>query len=186
MKARVASLTVALLLLLQTTAAATPPLEERFHFVDGPRVLVGATAECRAATGNPTFVVMGLFEGDVHIQGFFDNDGLIVGRTDRFPDFKTTVWSPTTGKSYTSPSPASLHADFPGGARLGGPAIIAVSGLVEKFDGVDMEGGHEVWEGVVPGFRPSGIPRIQFLRRISTSGPDLDTPVRVARCNAVL
>ena len=163
--------------LLGSSAYAEPPTQERTHFDDTVR-LVRASNICG-------FDVFGHFQGDQHFTLFYDRTGAIDREVDTFPDFKVTVFAPSTGKSYTSASPAVLHTQYTDGAAIGSPAIAELTGLVEKVDGVDIDSGRLVFNAIVVGRDAAGVPTIQFLSVISSSGPDLDTTIGRARCNAV-
>jgi hypothetical protein len=164
------------LLLMQSVAVAQPPLRERGH-IDDTILLPGATAQCG-------FNIFGHFEGDFQFTVFY-KDGAIVSEVDTFPSFKITVFAPSTGKSYTSASPAVLHTWYTEGARIGSTAIAAVSGLFEKVGSVDMEGGRVVFEAVVVDYDAAGVPLIEFVREISSSGPHLDAFIGAQRCAAM-
>ncbi len=169
---------VAALFLFQLGAAASPPLQETGHF-DNTALLPGATAVCG-------FPVFGHFEGDFHFTVFYDQDGNIVREVDTFPSATTTVYAPSTGKSYTSASPAVLHTTYTNGAAIGSTATAALTGLLEKIDDIDMDGGRVVFEARVTRYDAAGVPIIQFVRVISSSGPDLDAPIRFQRCAAMM
>ena len=125
--------------LLGSSAYAEPPTQERTHFDNTVR-LVRASNICG-------FDVFGHFEGDQHFTLFYDRTGAIDREVDTFPDFKVTVFAPSTGKSYTSASPAVLHTQYTDGAAIGSPAIAELTGLVEKVDGVDIDSGRLVFNG---------------------------------------
>ncbi len=157
---------VAALFLFQLGAAASPPLQETGHY-DNTALPPGATAVCG-------FPVFGHFEGDFHFTVFYDQDGNIVREVDTFPSATITVYAPSTGKSYTSASP------------IGSTATAARTGLLEKIDDIDMDGGRVVFEARVTRYDAAGVPIIQFVRVISSSGPDLDAPIRFQRCAAMM
>jgi len=158
-------------------AYAQPPTQETNHF-DVTRLLIRASKICG-------FEVFGHFEGTSHFVVFYDRSGAIDREVDTFPDVKVTVFAPSTGKSYTSASPAVLHTQYTDGAAIGSSAIAELTGLVEKVDGVDMDGGRLVFNAIVVGRDAAGVPRIRFTSVISSSGPDLETTIGRARCNAV-
>ena len=168
---------VAALFVLQLGASASPPLQETGHY-DNTMLLPGATRACG-------FPVFGRFEGDFRSTVFYDNNGNIVREVDTFPTARITVWAPFTGKSYTSASPAAQHIDYTDGASLGSSAIVSLTGLLEKIDGVDLDGGRLVFEAVVDGYDAAGVPHIHFVREISSNGPDLDAFIGAQRCAAV-
>jgi hypothetical protein len=168
---------VAALLVFQVGASASPPLRETGH-TDATFLLPGATAQCG-------FDVFGHFEGDFRFTVFRDKDGRIVREIDTFPSFKATVFAPSTRKSYTSASPAVLHATYTPGAAIGSMAIVTITGLLEKIGDIDMVGGRLEFEAVVVAYDDVGVPITQFVREISRSGPHLDAPFGVQRCAAM-
>ena len=168
---------VAALFLFQLAASAAPPLQETGHY-DNTVLLRGATRACG-------FPVYGRFQGDFRSTVFLDRDGNIVREVDTFPTATVTVWAPSTGKSYTSASPAVLHTTYTNGAAIGSTAIATLTGLLEKIDGVDMDGGRFVFEAVVDGYDAAGVPHITFVQEISSVGPDLDAFIGIQRCAAV-
>lgn len=171
------SLAIALVLVLSGAAAAEQPLQERFH-VDNDIRLGAASAVCG-------FEVRGHFEGDRHFTVFYDNTGAIVREVDTFPSLTLTVYAPSTGKSYTSVSPAVLITYYTDGAAIGSHATAFTAGLAERIPGVDMNGGRFVFDAVVIGYDEAGVPLIRFVAEISSVGPDYDTTIAAARCAGV-
>lgn len=170
-------LVVAVLLASQGTAAAVGPLQVSHH-VDATFRLGPASAVCG-------FDVFGHFEGDFNYKVFYDRNGNIVREIDTFPSFKVTISAPYTGKSYTSASPAVLHTSYTNGAAIGSAAIAAETGLLEKFGGVDMVAGRRAFNAIVVDYDDDGVPLIQFVSEISSTGQTLDSTFAAARCNAV-
>lgn len=170
-------LAIALMLASQSSATAGAPLQEWQDF-DFDFLLPGATAACG-------FPVRAHLEGRAHFTVFYDQEGQIIREVDTFPSLKITVYSPTTGKSYTSAQPAVLITDYEPGAAIGSEAIAYASGLFEKIGDVALEGGRIVFSAEVVAYDPAGVPLIQFTGAISESGPHVDGPIGVARCNAV-
>jgi hypothetical protein len=177
-RARIAAVfVVALLQGLGTAASAEAPLQERFH-VDSDVRLGAASAVCG-------FEVRGHFEGDRHFTVFYDNTGAIVREVDTFPSLTLTVYALSTGKSYTSVSPAVLITYYTDGAAIGSHATAFVAGLAERIPGTDINGGRFVFDAVVVGYDAAGVPLIQFVAEISSVGPDYDTTIAAARCAGV-
>jgi hypothetical protein len=168
---------VAALFVFQIGASASPPLVETGHY-DDTVLLPGATARCG-------FPIYGRFQGDFRATVFYDNGGNIVREVDTFPMATVTVYAPSTGKSYTSASPAVLITTYTDGASIGSTAVASLNGLFEKIDGVDLDGGRFVFEAVVDGYDTAGVPQITFVREISSVGPDLDAFIGVQRCAAM-
>ncbi|HJW48688.1 MAG TPA: hypothetical protein VJ726_04665 [Candidatus Limnocylindria bacterium] len=177
MRTLLAALVAGLLLVSGSSAAANPPLQEWEH-VDVDVRLNGASNVCG-------FEVRAHFEGDTHFIVFFDRDGNIIREVDTAPSFKTTVYAPSTGKSYTSTSPAVLTQFYTNGAVVGSPVIAVITGLVERIPGVDLDGGRFVFNAVVIRHDAAGVPIIQFTSEISSTGPDLEGSIAAARCAAV-
>ena len=168
---------VAALFIFQVGASAAPPLQETGHY-DYTVLLPGATRICG-------FPVYGHFQGDFRLTVFYDNNGRIVREVDTFPMATVTVYAPSTGKSYTSASPAVLITTYTNGASVGSTAIASLNGLLEKIDGVDLDSGRFVFEAAVDGYDAAGVPQIHFVREISSVGADLDAFIGAQRCAAV-
>jgi hypothetical protein len=166
---------VAALFVFQVGASASPPLQEWGH-QDDTFLLPGATRLCG-------FNVYGHFEGDFHFTVFYDKAGNIVREVDTFPSFRVTIYAPSTGKSYTSARPAVLQTTYTDGASIGSTAIAAEVGLFEKVDSIALVGGRFVYEAEVVDYDDAGVPLIEFVREISSSGPQAN--VAVARCAAM-
>src|SRR5437868_9503179 len=147
-------------------AFAQPPLQEWIHR-DFTNRLNGASRACG-------FDVFGHFEGDLHWVVFYDRSGAIDRKVDTASNFTVTVWAPSTGKSYTTVSAASLHTQYTNGAAVGSTATAELTGLLEKFDGVAMDGGRLVFSAVVVGYDAAGVPLIDTVSTISSSGPDIE------------
>lgn len=173
----VSILVVVLMQVLGSYATADPPLQERFH-VDNDLRLNGASNVCG-------FEVRGHFEGDAHYTVFYDQTGAIVREVDTFPTSTLTVYAPSTGKSYTSVSPAVLITYYTEGAAVGSHATAFVAGLAERIPGVDLNGGRFVFDAVVVGYDAAGVPLIRLVAEISSVGPDYDTTIAAARCAGV-
>ncbi|HKY50736.1 MAG TPA: hypothetical protein VJP45_05720, partial [Candidatus Limnocylindria bacterium] len=158
-------------------ARAGAPLQEREH-TDIDVRLGGASNACG-------FEIRGHFEGDSHFVVFYDSTGAIIREVDTFPSFTVTIYALTTGKSYTSVSPAVLTQYYTDGAVVGSPVIAVVTGLVERIPGVGIDSGRFVFNAVVVDHDAAGVPIIQFVSEVSSVGPDLDTSIGVARCAGV-
>jgi hypothetical protein len=174
-RAHVLASIAVLMLLLGTNATASPPLQERGH-IDDTFLAPGATRLCH-------FDVMVHLEGDFHFALFYDKAGNIVREVDTFPSLRVTIYAPSTGKSYTSAKPAVLLTTYRDGAVIGSTAIAAEVGLFEKIDDIALVGGRFVYEAVVTGYDEAGVPLIEFVREISSSGPQAN--VSAARCAAM-
>lgn len=170
-------LAIALMLATQTSALADPPLQEWQDF-DFDLLLRGATAAC----GFPVRIAI---EGRAHFIVFYDNEGRIIREVDTFPSLKVTVYSETTGKSYTSAQPAVLITNYEPGAAIGSSATAIAVGLFEKIGDVGLEGGRIVFDAVVVDYDPAGVPLIQITGVVEQNGPHIDGPIGVARCEAV-
>jgi hypothetical protein len=165
---------------LQGVAVAQPPLQEWRDLTATHVLLMGATARCG-------FDIFADAEGRSHYIVFYDNAGAIVSEVDVFPALKITVYAPSTGKSYTTVSPAVLHTYYTEGARIGSVATGELTGLLEKVDDIQMDSGRLVFLSHVVGYDGAGVPLIGGAPTvISSVGPNLDTPpIGQARCNAM-
>lgn len=154
----------ALLTAMQGNASADQPLQVRHH--------VDADVPANVASRICGFEIRAHFEGDANIKVFYDNDGNIVREVDTFPSWKVTVYRPGTDQAYTSASPQVLHFYYTDGAALNSVVTIVGTGLLERIPGVGMDSGRVVFEAVVIGY-DAGVPVTQFVREVSSAGPDL-------------
>jgi hypothetical protein len=156
---------VALLLAMQTSAAADQPLQLRRH--------VDADVRGNVASAICGFEIRVHIVGDATIKLFYDKNGNIVREVDTFPSYKVTVYRPGTDQAYTSASPQLLHFYYTKGAALNSAVTVVGTGLLEKIPGVGMDSGRVVIEAKVIGYDADGVPLTEFVREISSSGPDL-------------
>ena len=89
------------------------------------------------------------------------------------------------GKSYTSASPAVLTQYYTEGAAVGSPVTAVLTGLLERLPGIGVDSGRFVYNAIVIGYDPAGVPLIRFVSEVSSVGPDLETTIGAARCAAV-
>jgi len=143
-------------LALATTAFAAPP--SHFSFDNSASGYAPFTS---AACGVPVYITT---TGTFDITLYYDASGSVVREIDRVPDGTTTFSSPATGKSFTIRGSSVAQADYPGGAVLGGPAIVSFVGFQGSGGGpgTSVTAGHLVWNGTVDDFSPEGIPLVDF------------------------
>jgi len=170
-------LVVALLLTLQTTATADPPLQFWRHS-DFTFRTAGASAVCG-------------FDVFVHIEGggratlFYDTNGTIQREVDSAPNLKVTIFAPSTGKSFTYAFAGALLTTYNDGGVVGSTGIAVATGIDQRYPGAGVNAGRTVWEVEVFEIDEAGIPITDFVSVISETGSDLNSSIAVARCNAV-
>src|SRR5262245_26779803 len=174
---------LATLLLLVASVDAAPPTRIQFEFdetfLSGP-----LTAFC----GVPVFIhVVGAGTTTLH----YDKSGALIREFDAMaPGLTTTIFSPLgaggTGKSFTDVTRAVSTFLYPEGTEIGDPAIAIFNG-VQRTSGPGNPRivGREVYEGVIVGFTPDGVPIVDPVTLISQSGQFDLAAVLQARCAAL-
>jgi hypothetical protein len=94
----------------------------------------------------------------------------LIRETDTFPAFTFSFAAPSTGKSIGSRAPAVLITDYTGGGAVGTPAVARLTGLQFMLQPGVMTAGRQVFDAVVVGHSPEGIPNIVFTNLISQNG----------------
>jgi hypothetical protein len=150
-------------MLAATPAWATPPK----HFFHIPLNFSIRDDPLSAACGFDVFDV-GAGNGDVTL--FYDQSGTLIRETDTVPTFMFSFAAPSTGKSIGSRAPAVLITDYTGGDAVGTPAVASLTGLQLMLQPGVMFAGRQVFETVVVGHSPEGIPFTVFTNLISQSG----------------
>lgn len=171
------SLAVAAMLATGARASANAPLQEWKSF-DTTVKATGASAICG-------FDIWRHVEGSAHFIVFRDSSGAIVREVDTFPALTNTIYAPSTGKSYTSVSPAVLRTYYTNGAAIGSEATAILTGLVEVYGDVGMDGGRLVFLARVVRFDAAGVPLIKGYATVSSVGPDVGMTTAQARCEAM-
>jgi hypothetical protein len=100
-----------------------------------------------------------------------------------FPAFAYSISAPSTGKTVRSSSPAVAQVDFTGGGAVGTTAMVTITGLQFKIPPSVMFTGRQVFDAVITGQSPEGIPENETGDLISQSGnffPGDDVPVLCA------
>ena len=136
-----------------------------------------------AACGFPVFVTQ---QGTANVTLWYGPDGTTVVREmDWSAGFRTTLFAPTQGTSFSYPSGGTLVTSYPEGTDLGDPAIAVLTGFGRKLGSDPAEAGRVVMSAVVVFVDPStGIPGIDTLDTLSATGHFLgDTLAR--RCEAL-
>jgi hypothetical protein len=172
---------LATLSLLTAQVAAAPPVRTSFEFDD-----TFPSDFLTAARGVPVYV---------HVRGagtatlFYDKVGThVVREFDILPKgLTTTIFSPVdqggTGKSFTDVTQSPTTFNYPEGAEIGKPAIVTINGVQRTSGpGTPRIVGRQVYEGVVIGFTPDGVPIAEPLALISEAGQFDLTAVIEARC----
>jgi len=151
--------------LAATPAWATPPQ----HFHQQINMSFPANDELSAACGFDVVIVLA---GNVNTTLFYDQSGALVRSTVTGPTFTQSFTAPSTGKSIVSRSPFPVITDYTGGGAVGTLAVARATGLVFMLQPGVMFTGRQVFEGVVGGHTPEGIPIIDdaTVTLISQSG----------------
>jgi hypothetical protein len=152
-------------MLAATPAWATPPQ----HFHQQINMSFPADPDLSAACGFDVVIVLA---GNVNTTLFYDQSGALVRSTVTGPTFTQSFTAPSTGKSIVSRSPFPVITDYTGGGAVGTLAVARATGLVFMLQPGVMFTGRQVFEGVVGGHTPEGIPIIDdaTVTLISQSG----------------
>ncbi len=100
-----------------------------------------------AVCGFPVFVTQ---RGMAKVTLWYGPDGTTVVRElDWGPGFRTTLFAPTQGTSFSYPTGGTLRTSYPEGTDLGDPAIATFTGFTRKIGSDPAEGGRVVMSAVV-------------------------------------
>jgi hypothetical protein len=149
-------------MLAATPAWATPP--QHFHEQFNLSFLHDGFSE---ACG---FDVVVVFAGNANTTLFYDQSGVLVRSTVTGPGFTQSFTAPSTGKSIVSQQPFPVITDYTGGGADGTAAVGRATGLVLMVQPGVMFTGRQVFEAVVTGHTPEGIPILGDANLISQSG----------------
>lgn len=162
-------------LLAASTATANPPARFTFSIDDTfPSFLSGVCG----------------FDVEIHIEGtstaklFLDKTGAIVREIDTNPNLKITFSAPSTGKSFTFPAGGAFVQEYINGTAVGSSAIATLTGLINGTGSSPPDAGRIVAEVVVVDTTPEGIPIVDFVSEISSSG-HFNEDLAAARCAAL-
>jgi len=155
--------------LAATPAWATPPQ----HFHQQINMSFPADPDLSAACGFDVFIVS---RGNANVTLLYDQSGTLVREIDTFPTFTISFTAPSTGKSIGSGSVEAIHVDYTGGGAVGTPAVVRLTGLNFMLQPGVMFAGRQVFEGVVGGHTPEGIPIVDdatltLISQRATSSP---------------
>jgi hypothetical protein len=149
-------------MLAAAPAWATPPKHFQFPLSDSFR-----NDDLSAACGFDVNVVT---TGNLDITLLYDQSGTLIKEIDTFPAFAFFITAPSTGQSIRSSSPAVAHVDYTGGGAVGTTAVVSVTGLAFMTQHGVMFTGRQVFDAVVEGQSPEGIPENMTGDLISQSG----------------
>ena len=160
MRASILAVVILGSLVLTSAASAAQPVTDRFP-VEGEFGLDGISDAC----GVPVTVSIG---GTFSIKVFLDGNGVTTREIDTQPGTKLTYRS-ATGE-ITIPFSGVLHTSYPGGAVVGAPARMVLTGNTGPFgDLVPLGSGRAVFDGFVEGTDgPFAFTR--FTSLVSASG----------------
>jgi YD repeat-containing protein len=171
---------VAIVAALTTASAqATPPS----HFSEP----VNFSFELDYYTDLCGFPVFQTLAGTLNTTLRYDRFGNIISEVDTQPGTTVTFSSPTSGKSFSWPFADLLRTDYTNGGALGSDATSYGSGLGIKVPGVPAaDSGRIVFDAVVVGSTPDGVPIVAFEGVISVAGHEADgDAVDAAICAAL-
>jgi len=170
---RMALLLSLIALLFASAGTANPP--SRFTFTFDDTFPSGFTS---AACGFDVFVNI---KGTAVATVFFDQSGTVIREIDTQPNFKITFFAPSTGKSFTFPNGGNLLTTYTNGGAVGSPALATVTGLLGGTGSTAPNAGKLVFNAVVIEITPEGIPVIDFVSDVSSSG-HFNDDIAAARC----
>lgn len=175
---------VATLLLIVAPATAASPTRIPFE-IDETFPSGSLTAVC----GVPVWVHV---EGGGTTTLFHDQSGQVSRELDTLAEgARTTIFSPLdaggTGKSFTDVTHSPATFLYPQGTDIGDPATVIING-VQRTSGPGNPRivGHEVFQGVIIGFTPDGVPIVDTVAIISQAGQFDVAAVLQARCAALI
>jgi hypothetical protein len=164
--------------LTTASAKATPPS----HFSEP----VNFSFPLNYYTSLCGFPVFQSLAGTLNTSLRYDRFGSIVSEVDTQPGTTLTFSSPTSGKSFSWPFAAILRTDYTNGGALGSKATSYGSGLDIKAPGVSADAGRVVFDAVVVGATPYGVPIVAFTGVISVKGHTTDPDaIDAAICTAL-
>jgi hypothetical protein len=162
--------------LVTSTTAANPP--SRFTFTFDQTFPSGLLT---AACGFDVFVHI---EGTSAALAFYDTGGTVVREIDTSAGFKTTLFAPSTGKSFTYPLSGAFDQKYINGTSIGSHAVVTETGLVRGTGSTAPDAGRLVFDAVIIGTSPEGLPIVDVVDLISATGHFNDDVV-AARCAAL-
>jgi len=96
--------------------------------------------------------------GNLNVTLLYDQSGTLISEVDTYPAFAFFVTAPSTGGSFRSSSPAAVQVRYTGGGAVGTTAVVSVSGLQFRVQHGVIFTGRQVFDAVVTGQSPEGIP----------------------------
>jgi len=163
-------------LVLASSGTANPPT--RFTFTLDDTFPAPVTS---AVCGFDVFIH---FEGTGAALLFYDKNGVLVRELDTNPSLKTTLFAPSTGKSFTYPAGGSFVQDYVNGTAVGSTLIATLTGFIGGTGSTAPNAGRIVSEAVVIDISPEGIPVVDIVSEISSSG-HFNEDTAAARCAAL-
>ena len=162
------------LLLPVTFAASAPPTRIPFEFDE--------TFQSGFLTNQCGFPVIAHQVGTGTTTLFYDNTGTVVREFDTLR-LTTTYSSPDSGKSFTEVIRAPAIFLYPEGNDVGDSAILIILGVQRTSGpGSPRNVGREVFEAVIVGMSPEGVPITDIVSSISQTGQFDVAAVAQARC----
>lgn len=160
-------------LLVTSTGAANAP--SRFTFTLDQTFPSG---NLTAACGFPVFVHI---EGTQAATIFYDTSGTVVREIDTSPGFSVTFFAPSTGGSFTYPGSGAFIQEYVNGTAVGSHLVATLVGLHRGAGPGPPDAGRTVFDAVVAGVSPEGIPAVEIVDVISDAGHRIED-ITAARC----
>ena len=162
-------------LLAASTATANPPARFTFSIDDTfPSFLSGVCG----------FDVLIHLEGTSTATLFVDKTGAIVREIDTNPNLKITFSAPSEGTSFTFPAGGAFVQEYINGTAVGSAALATLTGLINGTGSGPPDAGRIVANVVVVDTTPEGIPIVDFVSEIASSG-HRNADLAAARCAAL-
>jgi hypothetical protein len=163
-------------LVFSSSGTANPPT--RFTFsLDDTFPALATSAVC----GFDVFVHI---EGTATAQLFYDQNGVLIRELDTNPSLQTTFFAPSTGASFTFPAGGSFVQDYVNGTAIGSTLVATLTGYIGGTGSTAPNAGRIVFESVIVDISPEGIPVVDLVSEISSSG-HFNEDTAAARCAAL-
>jgi hypothetical protein len=104
------------------------------------------------------FALEGTFKGTL----FRDGSGVVTGEFDSQPNTWQTLYSPTTGNSFSWQFATTFHSKYPDGVDPGDRVITSATGFLEKIPGLPARAGRAVFSNGEVLFVEDGVPYVTY------------------------
>ena len=118
-----------------------------------------AAPDLSAECGTPVWFT---FTGTLNVTLITNREGDVVKEIDTLPGARVAFTAPATGGSFSFPESEVARFVYPEGGTVGAPALVYVTGMLGHAPRITADAGRLVWEGVVFGVTPEGIPLVEL------------------------